>query len=215
MNLPATLFGVLLLHLGAALAQGVYVSPGENGPVFSDQPQPGAREMILPPLNVVAPPPESKAAVPAVAAGTTDRVMPEAALLAYRSFSIVQPENYGSVAANTALFEVRVAVDPPLQPGHAFSVSINDRPVGVRFTASEFIVPPELWGDVLPPSGQSLQLDASIVDGDGRALYQAAPVRFFMRQAPLLNTPRNRPAQPPPAAPRAPTLERAVGAAIR
>ena len=36
---------------------------------------------------------------------------------AYARFSIVEPENGGSVMANTAAFEVRVAADPPLRLG--------------------------------------------------------------------------------------------------
>lgn len=187
---------VLLLPGEALQAQGVYVTPGANGPVFSDKAQPGAREVILPPLNVVAPP-AAPAAQERASEGDQDRARPTAAPFAYRDFSIVQPENDGSMLANTALFEVRVAVDPPLQlgEGHAFMVSINGRPVGQRFTTTEFMIPPEFWGDVAPSAGQRLQLDASIVDRDGRELSKAEPVRFFMRYAPLL---RHRHPVPPP-----------------
>ena len=213
---------VILLLPGAALqAQGVYVTPGANGPVFSDKPQPGAREVTLPPLNVVAPPPRPVATPAAqegakdeVKDGAKDAIRPAAVLFDYRAFSIVQPENDGSVLANTALFEVRVAVDPPLQlgEGHAFAVSIDGRRVGQRFTANEFMIPPEFWGDVVAPPGQRLQLDAAIVDGDGRELRKADPVSFFMRYAPLPNRPRH--PLPPPRLP-AKTPDQAVGAAIR
>jgi hypothetical protein len=166
-----------------ALAQGVYVTPGPNGPIYSDKPQPGAKEMNLKPLNVVpktevpaAPPP-----APRGEAGSDERS--RAAASAYRSFSVLQPEDNGSVAANTALFDVRLAVDPPLQigRGHAFVVAINGQPVGVRFTATEFTIPPEYWGDTLPPVNQQMQLDAAIIDGNGEVVQSAAPVRFFMR----------------------------------
>ena len=207
---------VILLQCPALQAQGVYVTPGANGPVFSDKPQPGAREVTLPPLNVVAPPPRvaTPAAQPGVRTEATESVRPEAAPFAYRTFSIVQPENDGSMLANTALFEVRVAVDPPLQigAGHAFAVSIDGRAVGQRFTASEFIIPPEFWGNVVPPPGQRLQLDAAIVDGDGRTLSQAGPVYFFMRYAPSQNRPRQ-PVTPPRIPPKAPG--QAVGAALK
>ena len=207
---------VILLHCPALQAQGVYVTPGANGPVFSDKPQPGAREVILPPLNVVAPPPQltTPAAKEGGKAEAKESVRPEVAPFVYRAFSIVQPENDGSMLANTALFEVRVAVDPPLQlgAGHAFAVSIDGRAVGQRFTANEFIIPPEFWGDTVPPPGQRLQLDAVIVDRDGRALSKAEPVRFFMRYAPALNRPRQ-----PVALPRIPAKSpgQAVGTAIK
>ena len=213
---------VILLLPGAALqAQGVYVTPGANGPVFSDKPQPGAREVTLPPLNVVAPPPRpvstpaaQEGAKDEVKDGAKDAARPAAAQFAYRAFSIVQPENEGSVLANTALFEVRVAVDPPLLlgEGHAFAVSIDGRRVGQRFTANEFMIPPEFWGDVVPPPGQRLQLDAAIVDGDGRELRKADPVSFFMRYVPPPN--RLRHPLPPPRLP-AKTPDQAVGAAIK
>lgn len=195
---------LVLLPGSLAQAQGVYVTPGENGPLFSDQPRPGARALNLPPLTIVAPPPVAAPAAPAVDSPVDQ---PAAAPFAYRAFSIVQPANYGSVLANTALFEVRVAVDPPLQlgAGHAFAVRINGRAVDARFAASEFMIPPEFWGDVAPPAGQLMQVDASIVDRDGRELKQADPVRFFMDYAPRVGAP---PPPPPP-----PT--RAVGAAIR
>ena len=207
---------VILLHCPALQAQGVYVTPGANGPVFSDKPQPGAREVILPPLNVVAPPPQltTPAAKEGGKAEAKESVRPEVAPFVYRAFSIVQPENDGSMLANTALFEVRVAVDPPLQlgEGHAFAVSIDGRRVGQRFTANEFMIPPEFWGDVVPPPGQRLQLDAAIVDGDGRELRKADPVSFFMRYVPPPN--RLRHPLPPPRLP-AKTPDQAVGAAIR
>lgn len=207
---------VILLHCPALQAQGVYVTPGANGPVFSDKPQPGAREVILPPLNVVVPPPQptTPAAKESVKAEAKESVRTDAAPFAYRAFSIVQPENDVGMLANTALFEVRVAVDPPLQigAGHAFSVSIDGRAVGQRFTANEFIIPPEFWGDTVPPPGQRLQLDAVIVDRDGRALSKAEPVLFFMRYAPAPNRPRQ-PVTPPRIPAKSPGQP--VGAAIK
>ena len=192
----ATVFMLVALAThGAVQAQGVYVTPGEKGPVFSDKPQPGAKEVTLPPLNVMPPPRETT--VPAPAAPAAGDYAGPATASAYRRFFVAFPENEGSVLANTAVFEVRLAVEPPLQlgEGHAFMVSINGRPVERRFTATEFMIPPEFWGDILPPPNQYMQLDATIVDRDGRVLKDAAPVRFFMRHATIRNHPR--PPRPP------------------
>ena len=160
------------------LAQGVYVTPGENGPLFSDQPRPGARAVTLPPLTVVAPPAPSPADRHDDPAG--------AAPFAYRALAIVQPAKYGSAPADPARFAVRVAVDPPLQvgAGHAVAVRINGRPVEARFAAAEFTIPPQFWSDFVAPPGQLLQIDASVVDRDGRELKAADPVRFFRADAP-------------------------------
>ena len=186
----------LMTLSGTVQAQGVYVTKGENGPVFSDKPQAGAKEVSLKPLTIVpaAKEPKERAAksVPVVS-GDSGSVKPDAVMSGYRSFSVVFPENNGSVVANTGAFEVRLAVDPPLLlgDGHAFVVSINGVPVGQRFTANEFMIPPEFWGRDLPPANQEAQLDASIIDASGQVLKKTAPVRFFMRYATLLNKPRN------------------------
>ena len=59
------LFCLMMLQIATLAAQGVYMTRGEKGPVFSDKPLPGAKEVTLPPLNVVAPPPQVQAATPA------------------------------------------------------------------------------------------------------------------------------------------------------
>jgi hypothetical protein len=140
------------------------------------------------------------------------------AVAPYRSFSIVFPENDGSIVANTAVFEVRVAVDPALRlgEGHAFAVSINGQPVGQRFTATEFMIPPEYWGDQLPPANQRHQLAAAIVDRNGAVLKEAAPVQFQLRYATVPQYPyRPRPLPLPVPAPKAkPATPSAVGARL-
>jgi hypothetical protein len=137
------------------------------------------------------------------------------AALAYRSFAIVFPENDGSIVANTAVFEVRVTVDPALRlgEGHAFAVSINGQPVGRRFTATEFMIPPEFWGDQLPPANQRHQLAATIIDRNGAVLKEAAPVQFQLRYATVLQQPY-RPRPPRPAVLPVPSVKPAAPPAI-
>lgn len=202
------LFVVLLVQGAGVQAQGVYMTPGPNGPVFSDKPQPGAQEVTLKPLNVVPAVRQQKSeapAAPVVTPITDGTAAAEAVASDYRKFEIVFPESNGSVVANTAVFEVRVAVDPPLLLGdrHAIVVSINGRTVGQRFTANEFMIPPEFWDDQLPPPNQEMQLDASIIDGNGQVLKKAAPVRFFVRHARVVNQP-HRPVKRPVVVPDTP-----------
>ena len=103
---------------------------------------------------------------------------PEKVVVKYRRFFVLSPQDNGSVLANTAIFEVWLAVEPRLQlgEGHAFDVNINGRSVGQRFTATEFMIPPEFWRVQMPLANQELQLDAS-----KKVLMKAPPVRFFMR----------------------------------
>jgi hypothetical protein len=171
-----------------AQTQTVYEVRGPNGPVYSDKPMPGARAIELPPLNVVdfkssnpatfAPPSSTSPASP-VRKPESGKVIASD----YRSFAIVAPEENGSIVAPAAVFEVRLALDPALLlgEGHAFTVSINGKPIAQRFTASEFMIPSEFWGDSLPPPNQRYQLSARIVDRDGATLKEALPVVFTLR----------------------------------
>jgi len=210
-NLFTMVIFVLCAWSPASLAQGVYVKQGPNGPVFSDQPTAGAKEVTLKPLNVMpAPPAEAKDASKAGPTGVTvDATKPALASLPdYDRFQILSPENNGSVLANTAVFDVRLAVNPPLRLGdqHAFVISLNGRPVNQRFTATEFMVPPEFWEE-LPPPNQAMQLDASIIDGKGQILKRADPVRFHLRYTTVYQNPNypyapGRPVVWPPLRPR-------------
>lgn len=190
------LAGLLAGH--ALQAQTVYEGRGPNGPVFSDRPMPGAKAIELPPLNVIESP-KAAAQTPREppAADPPDR--PAAAPApAYRSLSILFPENDGGIVSASATFEIRVAVDPPLQigEGHYFSASVDGRAVGRRFTATEFALPQEFWGDAPPPANQRHQLDVSVLDRTGRVLKQAEPVRFALR-APVYPLQKIRPRHPP------------------
>lgn len=217
---------VLLLGATSAPAQTVYETRGPNGPVFSDKPQPGAKAVQLRPLNVIdnaiLTGAEKDAAPPAQRKAGSDKTGGEKsagdkeAAVAYRSFAIIFPENDGSILANTAVFEVRVALDPALRlgEGHAIAVSINGKPVGQRFTATEFMIPPEFWGDQLPPPNQRLQLGAAIVDRNGAVLKEAAPIQFQLRYATVLQRPHPLTPQPRPAPPAKPEAQPRAGAKL-
>ena len=198
-------------------AQGVFVTPGKNGPVFSNLPQAGAREVQLKPLNVIEPlevPDAAPAFETSPKASENAETGDHNAASFYTSFFVVYPENNGAVAASTAAFDIHLALDPPLQLGqqHAFVVAINGRSVAQRFTTTEFMIPPEFWNDRLPPDNQLLQLDASIVDGDGRLIKRAEPVQFLLRRLAFAPSPRPRVRRPPdsPAPIIAPTPRRGL-----
>ena len=192
---------VLALSFAAAEAQGVYVIQGEKGPVFSNVREAGAKEVVLRPLSVIPSEKEAKKGGEALSKGsgasskssgtTPNPAGREDPDPGYSAFRILLPEEGGSVIANTGVLEVRLEAEPPLRigEGHAFSVRINGRQVAQRFTANEFVIPPESWAEAPFPANQMAQLDASIVDGAGRVLRQAASVRFSMRYTTVLNRP--------------------------
>ncbi len=181
--LPLLLLPALLLP--ATHAQTVYESRDGRSKVYSDRPLPGGRAVELRPLTVIEP-------LPVVPAAREPAVPEVAPVPLYRSLAIVFPEEDGSVAANHATFEVRVAVDPPLQiaKGHAFSLRLDGRSVPGRYTGTDMMIPPEFFGDVAPAGVQRHVLEAWVVDADGRQLLAAPPVAFQTRFVTVLQRPR-------------------------
>lgn len=175
---------------GGALAQTVYESTGAGGRVYSDRPMPGGKPVDLKPINVIeAPSARAPSAAPAAVGATDDR--PEPATVPYRSFTVVFPESGGSVVANNAVFEVRVSVDPPLQiaRGHAFTLRLDGRSVSGRYTATEMIIPPEFFGDMVLTGGQPHVVEAAIVDANGSVVLSAPPVSFQSRFVTVIRQP--------------------------
>ena len=204
MRARSRVFAVLLLLAGLASAQTVYESKGSTGgKVFSDRPVPGSKPVDLKPLNVVEPVPVPLPGAVAAPVPADERRAP--AVLRYKSFAITSPEPNGSMSANTATFEVRVAIDPPLQieKGHAFSLRMDGRNVPVRYTATEMMVPPEFFGDVVPAGAQQHVMEASVVDLEGNVVIAATPVSFQTRFVNVLQRPRLPPRPLPQPMPRA------------
>ncbi len=198
----------ILLVVGMASAQTVYESKSSSGAkVFSDRPAPGSKPVELKPLNVVEPIPVSPQAAPAPAAAPAGERRDAPVVVRYKSFAITSPEPNGSVSANTATFEVRVAIDPPLQieKGHAFVLRMDGRNVPGRYTATEMMVPPEFFGDVVPAGAQQHVMEAAVVDVDGAVVTSATPVSFQTRFVNVLQRPRVQPLpQPRPPMPPVP-----------
>lgn len=177
---------VLALFFVCALAQaqGVYVTRGEKGTVFSDKPQPGARPVELPPLNIIRLPKEKKGSgevASSAGAGSYEKEKPAGEAVApYTAFSVVFPENESRIVAGRDNLEIRLSVDPPLRTGegHAFRIRLNGQAVPQRFTTTECVIPPEFWNEGLPPDNSPVQVEASLVDAKGQELMKAAPVRF-------------------------------------
>jgi hypothetical protein len=201
-----------LLLTSVVTAQTIYESSSGQGKVYSDRPTTGSKPVELRPLNVIEPTQVAPASPKAPAAEEPKAAAPA---LAYRSLAVVFPEQGGSVAANTATFEVRVSIDPPLQigKGHAFVLRLDGRTVGIRYTSTEMMVPPEFFGDVIPAGAQRHLLEVSVVDGQGSTVLAATPVDFQTRfvtqlQRPHLpRVPATQPVFPPRPAPKpAPAL---------
>jgi hypothetical protein len=186
LRLPALVIALVAAACCAsASAQTIYKSPGTAGPVYSDTPSPQGRPLDLPPPNIAQPPPKPAPAAPDAEPGAAQKAGARPQAAPYRSFRITKPEDMGSAAASTSNFEIRVAVDPPLQTtfGHAFAVTLNGRPVDKRYIFNEMLIPPEFFGGVIEVN-QHFRAEAFIVDQGGKVLMTAQPVEFTMRHMP-------------------------------
>jgi len=177
----------------SANAQGVFVTQGEDGrPIFSNQPQPGAREVTLPPLSVVP-----AAVTPAArtspqrpqGASQTRSANPDTQPVVrtesiYDSLDILFPAHDSTVVTSTGVFEVQLDAFPSLftESGDTFAVRINGRDAGRRFSTPQFAIPDDFWGGAPPPNHQEIRLDAAIVDANGQVLKRSKPVHFVLRR---------------------------------
>jgi len=161
-----------LLVVTQLAAQPVYESRDRAGPVFSDVPSPGARELQLPPANLM----DSSAATPLPAS-------PPAAA-AYTSVQITQPADGGTVHSNTGQFAVALALEPPLRPerGDAIAVRLDGAVLPDRRTTLQFDVTADEW-QMAARDQVEHTLEVAVVDRAGEALLVSAPVRFYVHRA--------------------------------
>jgi len=161
----------LLLGLCGALAAArtkVYESKDNAGPVFSDQPSPGAKEQTLPPPNVMpgnAPP--------------APRATPQPGLPAYRLLAILSPENQGTVHTNTGAFDVRVQTAPELRAGDRIRVKLDGNLIGRTFQSVAIGLTEADWQAAASNASVEHTLQVAIVDRDGKLLIESAPVSFY------------------------------------
>ena len=163
-----------LLVVASATAQPVYESRDKAGPVFSDSPSTGSRELVLPPLAApVPPPPASSSALPAPSV-----VEP------YTALNIVAPDNGGTIHSNTGQFTVQVSIQPDLQSqrGDALAISLDRTVLPTTRSVLQFDITPSEWQAAAGDDVEH-QLAVAVVDRTGAVLMTSAPVRFYVHRA--------------------------------
>ena len=163
----------LLIFLSSALAHAqVYECPSQYGaPTFQDTPCPGGKRMDLGPPNVIdtnAPAPQQPAT--------------QAAASVYTAFSILSPENEGTIHTNTGQFTVSLALTPALQGGNAISVSLDGTQLPTLRYSLQFDITQEEWESAAAANVQHM-LQASVVDRAGNTLIPATSVQFYVHRA--------------------------------
>ncbi len=167
---------VLLVLLGLlaapfAVAGEAYVWTDENGVVhYSDRPIPGARRIQL------AEPNRSRSLAP----GSRDRAATEADAdreadkpVRYESLEVASPGAEETLWNIEGVVNVSLTLNPPLQPGHQVRVYFDGNPRIVSGTSFQL---EEVWRGVH-------NLQAEILDANGRMLIRSRPNRFYVQQS--------------------------------
>jgi hypothetical protein len=170
MSKPSLL--VVLSIATVAVAQPVYETSDRVGPVFSDLPSAGAREITLPQINLMDSP------SPQVANQPAPVVAP------YTAVQIMQPENGGTVHTNTGLFSMAVTLSPDLRTarGDAIAIRLDGTVLPVRRVTLQFDISPDEW-QLAAKDQVEHQVEVAVVDRAGRALLIATPVHFYVHRA--------------------------------
>jgi len=175
--MPSRIILSVLLALWPALTmaqQTIYESKGAAGPVFSDIPGSGTKTVPLPPVNVIDAPPLPKAAA-------RESV---AAPVSYSQLAIVSPGDEDTIHTNTGDFDVKLQVEPSLNPdgGDVIVVKLDGKPLPQTFSTVAFHIGASDWSRPFTESVEH-SLQVAITNRDGGVLIESAPVRFFMHHA--------------------------------
>jgi len=163
---------VLAAHAAATLAQTVYESKDKAGPVFSDRPSAGAVPVEVSPPNVVS--------APAVKP-TPDAPAPSGAAPAYRRLVVQRPAEQDMVHSNNGAFDISASLSPPLRPNDRVRVLIDGNLVPTLFRSTRLQISERDWQSTAVGSNSEHTLQLAVVDANGKAWIESAPVRFYLR----------------------------------
>jgi hypothetical protein len=163
------------LSMGAvavAAQDKIYESTGKDGvPEFSGQPTPGATEVTLPPPNVIDT--TAPAAQPAPQ---------QEGQTGYSQLAILYPDDQGTLHTNTGAFDLKVAVQPALNAGDVFVVTLDGTALAGRYTSVDIPITEQDFQSAAANDVQH-QLQVTVVDASGNVLIAAAPVSFYVHRA--------------------------------
>lgn len=167
--LALSLWGTLVLGQGT-----IYESKGASGPVFSDRPSPGAKEVALPPPNVVAPevPPPTQPAAPAAVEQAPH----------YKKLAIASPASGDTIWTNTGAFDIQVELVPALRESDRIEIKLDGAVLRRAFRSSAISITEEDWQAAAAEDVEHT-LQAAVVDGKGAILAESPVVRFYAHRA--------------------------------
>lgn len=115
----ACLLGLLITPAAADIYR---YTDNQGRPVFTDQPpeQRPVERIEQPPINRIAP----------VTPPTIDTPTPPAPVSRYARLEIINLPDDEALRANNGTFEIQVALEPPLSPGHSLRLLLDGNPHG-------------------------------------------------------------------------------------
>lgn len=165
-----------LLAAGLALAQGAYRWTDENGVVhYSDVPREGAEYIDLTGYSR----PTGARIGPAAELPSEEPAVEPPAPISYQRLEVASPSAEETLWNIEGVLNVRLALEPPLQPGHQVRVYFDGNPRTVSGTSFQI---QEVWRG-------AHNLQAEVIDEDGRLLIRSQPSRFYVQQNTVIRRP--------------------------
>ncbi len=160
------LFG--LLAATGVLAQA-YTWTDEDGVVhYSDRPQPGAKEIVLPESNTVRTRQVTRPAASDDAADAAEDAGP----FRYETLEVSAPAPEETLWNIEGVLNVSLALSPALQPGHQVRVYFDGEARMVQGTSFQI---DEVYRGVH-------NIQAEVVDETGKLMIRSLPNRFYVQQ---------------------------------
>lgn len=165
---------LLLVLVSAQAAAQAYRWVDEDGVVhYSDRYEPGAEEVALPKSNSV------RMRVPTPRTRAADDAPTEPAGPIYESLSVAAPAAEETLWNIGGTLNVSLAVTPGVRAGHRVRVYLDGRERMVESTNFELT---EVYRG-------AHNLQAEILDENGRMLIRSEPIRFYVQQSSILTAP--------------------------
>ncbi len=160
---------VIGLLAASAVAAQAYRWVDENGVVhYSDRPQPGAEQVILPEANTTT----VRRYTPPGAEAQEEEAEEEQGPFRYDSIEIASPGAEETLWNIEGVLNVSVALTPGLQPGHQVRVYFDGEPRMVTSTSFQI---DEVWRGV-----HNIQVE--VLSEGGELMIRSRPNRFYVQQ---------------------------------
>ena len=190
------LCGLLCVSTQAA----VYKKELPDGTVtYTDQPDPGAKAIVLPEIQTIQPPP--KTVINESGSPSKDKA-PDTAFN-YTMLKIVSPSDNDTLRENAGQVEISLAIEPSLQTqaGHKILVTMDGKPIAEPGTSLQYVI------ENMDRGTHTLQ--AAVVDTAGNTLIRTAITTIYVKRHSILF--QTFPASPAnPATPASPALPKPV-----